>query len=505
MVSGTLGITRTLAAFASEASAIPDGVIAETKRLVLDTLGCMLGGWTTAKGRLAAELAADLGGMPQVAVYGSGLRVGVDHATFANAELANALDADAGFLNVAHVVPIVVPAVLATGEAAGASGRQILEAVIVGLEIAGRLALAMTPVSEGHDGTRTRYVVGPVCGYGYGAIGAAAGAGRLRGLDADRMAHALGLAAYYSPVPSVLKWLRTSPFSMVKYAPMGWTAQAGVTAALLAEKGYTADTSALDSEHDFAQFWGSDRFETAYLLEGLGSEWDSIRWLNYKSEPLCNLYRPHVGLLSALRREERLSPGEIEEVVLRMHAPAGANRPYAGRPPATQEGAHMSAEFGVALALTDIPRGPRWADLSLLDDPDIQQLMRKVRIEGNPPTTEVTYRPWKGESIAEILKRAPAEVELKARGQTFRRTAEYSYGDMWATPELYYATADLVAKFSEMSRAVLPEERAREIVRLVLDGFERLENIEPLVRLCRGNGPEPHPVRNSESEGVRHA
>ena len=500
-----MSITRTLAAFASEASAIPDAVVAETKRLVLDTLGCILGGWTTAKGRLAAELVADLGGATQAAVYGSGLRVGADHASFANAELANALDADAGFLNVAHVVPIVLPAVLATGEAVGAGGRQILEAAIVGLEIAGRLALAMTPVSEGYDGARTRYVVGPVCGYGYAALGAAAGAGRLRGLDADRMASALGLAAYYCPVPSVLKWLRTTPFSMVKYAPMGWTAQAGVTAALLAAKGYTGDTSVLDSGRDFAQFWGSDRFETTYLVEGLGSEWDSIRWLNYKSEPLCNLYRPHVGLLSRLRREEDLLPGEIEEVVLRMHAPAGANRPYAGAPPTTQEGAHMSAEFGVALALADIPRGPRWADLSLLSDPDIQRLMRKVRIEGNPPTTKVTYRPWKGESIAEILKRAPAEVEVKARGQTFRRTAEYAYGDMWAPPKLYFTTPDLVGKFSEMSRAVLPEEQRSEVVRLVLDEFENLNNLDPLVRLLRGNGAESHAVRNPESEGLRHA
>ncbi len=500
-----LGITRTLAAFASGASAIPDGIVAETKRLVLDTLGCILGGWTTAKGRLAAELAADLGGTPQAAIFGNGLRVSADHASFANAELANALDADAGFLNVAHIVPIILPAVLATGEAVGAGGRRILEAAIVGLEIAGRLAMAMTPVSEGYDGAKTRYVVGPVCGYGYAALGAAAGAGRLRGLDADRMASALGLAAYYCPVPSVLKWLRTMPFSMVKYAPMGWTAQAGATAALLAAKGYTADTSVLDSEHDFAQFWGSERFETSYLLKDLGSEWESIRWLNYKSEPLCNLYRPHVWLLSTLRRVEHLSLGEIEEVVLRMHAPAGANRPYAGAPPATQEGAHMSAEFGVALALTNVPRGPRWADLSLLGDPDIQQLMRKVRIEGNPSTTEVTYRPWKGESIAEILKRAPAEVEVKARGQTFRRTTDYAHGDMWATPEMYFTTPDLIGKFSEMSRAALPEGRRSEIVHLVLDDFERLQNLEPLVRLLGSSGAQSRVGLNPEGEGVPHA
>lgn len=502
-----MSLTRTLAAFAADASGMPDDVMAEARRLMLDTLGCILGGWTTAKGRLAAELVADLGGAPQAAIFGSPLRVSADHACFATAELANALDADAGFLNVAHVAhvaPIVLPAVLATGEAAGANGRQVLEAAIVGLEIAGRLALAMSPMREGHDGTRPRYVVGPVVGYGYAALGAAAGAGRLRGLDAGRMANAMGLAAYYCPVPSVLKWLRTTPFSMVKYAPMGWTAQAGVTAALLAAKGYTGDTSVLDSGNDFARFWGSDRFETKYLVQGLGSEWESIRWLNYKSEPLCNLYRPHVWLLSELRREEGLSSDEIDEVLLRMHAPAGADRPYGGTAPTTQEGAHMSAAFGVALALTGVPRGPRWADLSLLDDPDMQRLMRKVRVEGNPPTADITYRPWKGDSIADVLKKAPAEVEVRARGRVFRRTTECAYGDMWAPRNMYYATPDLIAKFAEMSRATLSEAQRTNVVPLVLDEFDRLPDLTPLVRLLEGNAAPSSAMPNLEREGVPH-
>ena len=500
-----MSLTRTVAAFAAETSGIPDEVAAEARRLLLDTLGCILGGWTTAKGRLAAELAADLGGAPQAAIFGSRLRAGADHACFATAELANALDADAGFINVAHLAPIVLPAVLAVGEAVGADGRQVLEAAIVGLEIAGRLALAMSPLREGHDGAGARFVVGPVVGYGYAALGAAAGAGRLRGLDADRIANALGLAAYYCPVPGVLKWLRTTPFSMVKYAPMGWTAQAGATAALLAAKGFTGDVSVLDAPDGFAQFWGSDRFESKYVLRGLGSEWDSVRWLNYKSEPLCNLYRPHVWLLSCLRRDEQLSPGEIEEVVLRMHAPAGANRPYGGGAPTTQEGAHMSAEFGVALALTGVPSGPRWADLSLLDKPEVARLMRKIRVEGNPRTTDIVYRPWEGDSIADVLEKTPAEVEVRARGRTFRRTTEYGYGDMWAPREMYYPTPVLIEKFTEMSRAALSDAQRIGVVRLVLDEFERLPNLTPLVRLLEGTAVPPRPVENPEREGAHDA
>ncbi len=484
-----LGLTRMLAAFAARRdSTIPDGVLRETKRLVLDTLGCILGGYATTKGRLAASLAEDLGGAPQATILGTPVRISPDHAAFANAELANALDADAVFLNISHVIPSVIPGVLAAAEAARSTGKGTLEAMAVGHEIAARLTMAITPVLEGDDRTRVRHVIGPALGYGVAALGAAAGAGRLMGLDAERMAHALGLAAYYSPAPGVLTWLRATPFSMVKYSPMGWTAQAGVTAALLAARGYTADPTVLDSSQSASQLWGSHRFEPDYLVDGLGRDWQSVRWLTYKPQPVCNLYRPHLWLLSRLLREERLEPQQIDTITLRMHAPAGADRPYVSGLPDTQEAVHMSAAYTVALVLTGVPAGPRWVDLSLAEDATLRHHMQKVRVEGSPSTAAIAYRPWRGGDIADLLKRAPAEIEVEAAGRTYRARTEYTYGDMWGPPETLFTDGDLLAKFAEMTRGVIPEGRRTELARLVLRDFDTLDTLEPLLALVPLDG-----------------
>ncbi len=479
------GLTRTLASFAAQREVdIPEAVRVETQRLVLDTLGCIIGGWATTKGRLAAGLAQDLGGAPQATILGTSCRVGVDHAAFANAELANALDADAVFLNISHVVPSIVPGVLAAAEAVGCGGARTLEAIAVGQELAARLTMAITPVLEGSDGVQTRHVIGPVLGYGFAALGVAAGVGRLLDLDAERMAHGLGLAAYYSPVPSVLAWLRASPLSMVKYAPMGWTAQAGMTAALLAAKGYTADTSVLDSRQSVMHLWGSDRFEPEYLLDGLGRDWQSVRWLTYKPQPVCNLYRPHLWLLDRLCREEGLHPDAIDRITLRMHAPAGADRPYTGGLPETQEAVHMSAPYTVALVLRGIPAGPRWADLTLADDPTLRRYMQKVTVEGNPSTAEITYRPWTGRELADLLKRAPGEIEVEASGKRYHRRTDHTYGDMWGPPEMRFTDEDLVTKFTEMTRATLSEGRRADVIDLVLRDFHRLTSLHPVISLA---------------------
>lgn len=479
------GLTRTVASFvANRDLLIPDGVLYETQRLVLDTLGCAVGGWATTKGRLAAGLARDLSGASQATILGTSAKVSVDHAAFANAELANALDADAVFLNISHVVPTVIPGILAVAEAQGSDGRRTLEAIAAGHELAARLTMAITPVLESSDGHRTRHVIGPVLGYGFATLGVAAGAGRLLDLDEERMAHALGLAAYYMPAPSVLTWLRASPFSMVKYAPMGWTAQAGVTAALLAAKGYTADTAVLDSRQSVAHLWGSPRFEPAYLLDNLGRDWPSVQWLSYKPQPVCNLYRPHLWLLSRLCRDERLHPDDITKITFRIYAPAGADRPYAGGIPDTQEAVHMSAPYTAALVLRGIPAGPRWLDLELANDAALRRYAERVSVDGNPPTTAVDYRPWSGANFADLLKRAPGEIEVEASGRRYQMRTEYTYGDMWGPADMRFTDEDLVAKFGEMTRTI-PDNCRAELVRLVLRDFRQLGGLAPLIDLIR--------------------
>src|SRR5262249_48216172 len=163
-------------------------------------------------------------------------------AAFANAELVNAIDFDAVFLNISHTVPSIVPAALAVAEHRRASGRELLTALALGLEMGARLTMALLPVSVSPSGAM---VVDPVWGSGFAVLGVAAASARLLRLPPEGVVHALGIAAYCAPPPGLLKWNRTAPMSMVKYSPMGWTAQAGVQAALLAARGFTGDPSVL--------------------------------------------------------------------------------------------------------------------------------------------------------------------------------------------------------------------------------------------------------------------
>lgn len=482
-----VNLIQTIAARSLEQElGISDALVYEVKRLILDTLGCMVGGWATEKGRLAAGFVEDMSGAPQATVVGMTSQTAVDRAAFANAELANALDGDAVFLNVAHHVPSVLAGILAVGEYVKASGRSVVEAVLIGYEIAARLTMAMAPLLEGHDGLKTRYAIGPVFGYGYGALGVAVGVGRLLRLDVERMTQAVGLATYFSPGPSLLKWLRTRPFSMVKYSPMGWTAQVGVSAAFLAARGYTGDTSVLDDPNGLPALWNTHRFEPKYLLEDLGHTWECMRWLSYKPEPVCNLYRPHLWLLSRLRNAENLSVTQIDEIVLRFSGPAGLDRPNEGGPPDTQEAVHMSGVFAVALALRGIIPGPKWVDLSLSRDPEIQRLMAKVRVEGNPPGTEVHYRPWTGSSIADVFKKAPCEIELRSRQRSFVLRTDFAYGDMWGPPDAKFTDGDLIAKFTEMTSGRLSAEGRTQLIGLVLHDLEHLRTLDSLMSCLRG-------------------
>ncbi len=114
---------------------IPEKIIHEIKRALLDGLGNALGGLASDKGKIGAEMARMLGGPQDATVIGVGGKVSAAAAAFANAELLNGLDMDP----IPHVPPVVLPAILAVAEAEGISGREFLSALAVGLEIAQRL------------------------------------------------------------------------------------------------------------------------------------------------------------------------------------------------------------------------------------------------------------------------------------------------------------------------------------------------------------------------------
>ena len=482
-------MTGTIAAWLAETplDALPKPVMRETARVLLDSIGCAVAGHVTDKGRIVVATIQDQGGSPQSTVLGAGIRTSSPNAAFANAELINAIDFDAVFLNISHIVPVIVPAGLALAERERASGRELLGALALGLELGARLTMALLPVARAPSGAM---VVDPVWGYGFAALGAAATAARILRLPAEGVAHALGIAAYCAPPPGLLKWTRTMPMSMIKYSPMGSTAQAGAQAALLAARGFTGDTSVLDGSHGFWQFWGAPQCRWTYLADDWGRRWYSVECLSFKAYPMCNLYRPHLWLLDRLVRSEDLEAAELQQIRLRTGAVAAADRPYRGEEELSEIAVHNSAEHGAALVAFRVPPGPRWAAASSRRDPALRAFGRRVRVVGNPRSSEAGYRADTGDVDLARLKDAGALLEVDARGKTWRLETAVAKGDAWAQPDAQMSDRELADKFRENCAGRIPDQQIEATIELVLRHLLETDDVSILGPL--GAGPVPH-------------
>jgi 2-methylcitrate dehydratase len=137
-------ITRTLASFIVETSFedLPSNVVQKTKQLILDTIGCALGGYLTDLGTICSKIVMDLGGNSESTLIGSGKKTSCVNAGYVNAKMANALDCDDVFYNYSHFASPIIAAALAVGEREEASGKNVLNAVALGYDATARVGLS---------------------------------------------------------------------------------------------------------------------------------------------------------------------------------------------------------------------------------------------------------------------------------------------------------------------------------------------------------------------------
>ncbi|MBY0335420.1 MAG: MmgE/PrpD family protein, partial [Acetobacteraceae bacterium] len=251
----------------------------------------------------ARRAAAMTEGAPAATLLGLGRRSDVATAALVNAIASHVQDFDdthEGTL--IHPSAPVLPAVLALGEARGAAGAEVLTAFLLGVEVACRVGMAVSPAhyDAGWHITGTA-----------GAIGAAAGAARLLGLDAERAAWAIGIAAAM-PVG-----LRVHFGAMAKSLHPGRAAQNGLLAAALAEQGFDAAPDALEGRRGFAEVLGH-AWDEVRITADLGRRWE-IELNTYKPFACGLVVHPTIDLCRGLRGEPGFDPAAIERVVLRVH------------------------------------------------------------------------------------------------------------------------------------------------------------------------------------------
>jgi len=229
-----MGVTQDLARFAAETPSgrLPKSVVHAAKRAAINALGVALFSSQDPALRILLDLFAEEGGAPRATVWGAATRTSATNAALANGFGAHLEDYDdTHFPTLVHVSAPTLPAAWAAAEIAGASGRDLLTAVALGIEVCSRVCLAFHPwhYDEGWHITGT-----------LGVFGAAAAAGRILGLDARSMARAFGIAGAQSA------GVREGFGTMTKPLHAARAAQAGLTAALLAADGFTAPESILE-------------------------------------------------------------------------------------------------------------------------------------------------------------------------------------------------------------------------------------------------------------------
>lgn len=416
---------------------------------MLDIIGVTLAGVTEPASRIVRTTLApaDHG----CVVWGTGQRSTAPDAALANGTAAHALDYDdMCFVSLAHPSAPLVPAVIATAEVALASGRDALDAYIVGFEVEARLGRVMNPrhYQRGWHNTST-----------LGTIGAAAAASRLLELPDGAAAHAIAIAA------SEASGLKENFGSMVKPLHAGLAARNGVLAAMLAHSGMTASAQALDGPQGFLHAMDGERGDLAHETADLGERWEILdTGITVKLYPSCAGTHPTLDALLDLRAREAFTADDVDSIDIDVDAIVPTILIY-DRPASALE-AKFSMPFCAAAAIV-FGR----VDIDTFDDDRIRDvrvlaLMQKVTMRVDPEV-------GKG---AQALTEARVRVQLK-NGHTLSQDAHGARG----YPERPPSDADLDAKFTVCATRVLSKEQATHVLAL-LRRFDSVEDVRTVTQ-----------------------
>ncbi|MGE3538084.1 MAG: MmgE/PrpD family protein [Candidatus Tectimicrobiota bacterium] len=371
-----MAIARTLAEFLTQTSYtdLPAQTREHAAMLIASTLASAAWGRGIVSSHIIRDLARERGGKPEASLwFDSGPRLPVADAAQVNAVTSDAAASDDSDLrNIVHAGTPLVATSLALAERTGASGQDVLAAIVLGYEAAGRIGEAVTP------GLRQRGFHGCIVAIFGGAVAAA----RLLRLSTEAMTQTIALSA-----TSMGGLMAAANTSLAREYHAGLAAMLGVHAALAAERGYVAEENILETRQGFCQAYGGS--DGASITRELGQEWDIITDMAIKLVPGGH---PHHALAEAAANAARagdIAPEAVESITLSRPGVTALEGPL--HPADLIDMAHSPAYF-LAAGVADKDFSWVHATAAKITDPIIHQLIDKVRV-GAPPTEHVAqYR-----------------------------------------------------------------------------------------------------------------
>lgn len=449
------GITQELAAFIAglQASDVTSQSRDVLSKALIDALGCGLYGLTTPWGRIMADFAREQQGPAEAALWGGGVRVSVGNSVLSGGTAIHSFDFDDHSRAKIHPGALVVPVALALGERERVTGNVILAAMAAGYETMNRVSQAANP-------SRTRMRGWHLTGT-TGTLAAAATASVILGLDATTTASALGLAG----TQSAGTWAFTADGGMSKRMHPGRSAQAGVMAALLAQRGFEGPRYILEAEDGGLLFGMSDTPRPALLTEGLGTRWHTDETC-FKPHACCGSNHACVDAALALMREHKLDLADIDRIVAGVARVVNTQTGFVYRADSVLN-AQMSLQYNIAVALCDGQAYLEQFTPERIVEKQVVALASRVEIEIDPAIDQAYPEIYGG------------KVTLVTRqGQTLVRQVDYSRG----MPENPMSHAEIESKYLSLATAAIGADAAADILALANTLFDAA-SVNPLAKL----------------------
>jgi 2-methylcitrate dehydratase len=438
--------TETLASYAASLSHadLTPAAIHQTKRRVIDALGCAMGGYLSEPSAIARRLAGMYTSTLPARVLGSGQLTSPDMAAFANTVMVRYLDGNDTYTQLGGGHPSdMIPAVLALADPRHASGAAVILGIVTAYEMFGALADLIPIREKGWD--QGTFVV----------VGGAVGAGKILGLNQEQMAHAISLAI----TPNIpTRQTRAGELSRWKGCATAAAVRNGVFAALLAAEGMTGPYEPFEGRHGI---W--EQVTGPFQLQPLGGAEKpfTVETSNLKFFP--SEYHSQAPLWTALEIRQKVKPEDIDAINVQTYWLAYSE--IGSEPqkwdPQTRETADHSLAYLLAVALQDGAVTPASFTLERIRDANLRPLMNKISIRENVEFTR---------QYPEALR---SEIEvITTSGERLVEQVSYPKGHR-RNP---MSDAEVADKFLGLCQAVLTPPQCQS----ALDTLWRLEEVQDI-------------------------
>lgn len=424
---------------------MPEDVVAAAKKGIVDTIAVMLVGGYEPSTRIVADMLRAEGAEPISRQVGSTFRTSPRGAALVNGTSGHALDYDDVHSNAqGHPSTVVLPAALAIGEMIHASGQQLIEAYIAGIEVMGKVGtlLGESAYARGWHATA---ILGP--------LASAMAAGKLLGLNSKALSMALGVAV------SQAGGSRQNFGTMVKPLHAGWAAASGVVAAQLASTGMTADRNILEAPLGMLALYNGET--SRWKPDSLGNPFEIVSpGLGVKIYPCCAGTHRALDATLHLRQAAVADASDIAEVHIRVHKNGLAPLIYE-RPSTGLEGKFCMG-YVVAVALLDGRISIETFTDEMIRRRDVNALMDVIHVvEGEEA----------GGHFAEVA------ITLK-NGESVSKRVDHPRG----TSEVPLNFKEVRDKFYTCAGTVLPEQQSHTALTQI-EELEKVSDIESILEV----------------------